>query len=694
MVLQTNFKDTSFYNIQKDGNFLNIYYGTDFMMRVNLKNIDEVKRSIILFKNIDAPTSWLARVFEISRPTIEAWFKIYLNKGMDALLNFRKGPKKITDEIQAYILAKFKELNFVRHYKDIIREKVKEHFGLNLHWRSIIVVLAKSGIDLSIKKNNKKLPEAKTEEVKGNEVVCENAGLFFLYPFLEKLEISSLFSNVRSIFQDTYYSVLEYIYGLFLLYASNMIMVEENIKMHEDKKMHIVLGNKGLPSLSSYRNYMFKIIKGLDIKNFEDKLAEQYYKDHRDCNEIYVDGHFLPYNGKYNTFKGYNPIRRFAQKGRTGYFLNNTNGRPYYYILSDGYKDFREYLAEIAENIKKITGRRSKKDLIMVFDRGGWGKQFLEEIISKITFICWRTGKVKMPKNIQWKKVKIKKKGNKYDDYKVEILEASEERIPVKSRKYAKRNIYIKRGEKISLAFSNDKERELAELVKILTKRWGVQENIFKALKQVGIDKISSYQNENYPEDWLLEENNVREVENPGRKIIEDQLAGLKSDIKNIQTKIGNLYTKSKKKKNRRILDLEKVIEKKSKKISQLKKEHSMIPEKVNITEIIKSKKITRLNIEKKKFLDLIKVLSYNVQQDIVDIVRPIYNNERDVNMFVRQIFNKNGIVILNKNEIKIIFERYTSKRKNEALNYLIDIVNKKNIKHPLLDAKMVFECK
>ena len=127
--LQANFKDTSFYNIKKENAFLNIYYGTDLMMKVNLKDINEMKRSIILFKNIDAPTSWLARVFEISRPTIEVWYEIYLNKGIEALLNLSKGaPPKITEKIQAYILEKFKELNFIRNYKNIICNKVKEHY--------------------------------------------------------------------------------------------------------------------------------------------------------------------------------------------------------------------------------------------------------------------------------------------------------------------------------------------------------------------------------------------------------------------------------------------------------------------------------------------------------------------------------------------------------------------------------------
>lgn len=690
-IIQKKFNNDTFYSFINKGSEMKIYYGSDLVMCVNLNDPKELKQAVIFFLKIKVSINWLSNTFKIARQTIKNWFLIYQKDGMNKLLDLKKGPKKITEEIQAYIIAKFKDLNFCKNYKKIICEKVKEYFNITIHWRSVSDVLVKNGIDISIKRNNRKIQEVNNQNNESNEHIISHAGLFFIYPYLIGLEIEKLFSTAKEIFKNTKYSVMEYIYGLLFLLASNKIKVEENIKLYQNKQFEIIFGKNGLPSLRSYRLYIPQIIEDIDINEFEYMLAKKYYKEHTECGELYIDGHFMPYHGKYETFKGYNPIRRFAQKGRVGYFINSHEGRPFFYILSDGYKDFREYLIEIAQNIKKITTDKRREALILVFDRGGWGKDFCDELSDKITFVCWRTGKANVPETAEWELVEIEKKTNEYGIYEKEILEACEkkEKIGKKINRY----IFIKRGDKISLAFSNDSKRSLSELVKILTKRWGLQENVFKCLKGIGIDKISSYQISNYPENWLLEETEEREVINPQKKIIVEKINSVKKGISKLREKLGKLFVMCKKNDTKRIRKLKTEITKKEEILNQLYEERKYVQEKVSITEIITADDIIRLNSNKKKFLDLMKVLSYNIQQDIVDSIRPIYNDERDVNMFVREILDQDGIVNMDNNTIMISFRPYKSMKKNEVLKFLVEKANNMNLKHPILGFNMYFKC-
>lgn len=230
-------------------------------------------------------------------------------------------------------------------------------------------------------------------------------------------------------------------------------------------------------------------------------------------------------------------------------------------------------------------------------------------------------------------------------------------------------------------------------MVRILTKRWGVQENVFKGLKEIGIDNISSYECSQYPEDWLLEEAEEREVANPQIRIIDERIAGLKTEIKKLAEGLGKLSIAAKRKGGVRIERLRKEIAKKEEMIRQFREEKDYAPEKVNITEIIRAEDIVRLNSEKKKFFDLMKVLSYNVQQDIVDAIRPVYDNERDVNMLVRQILDQEGMVEVNWSMITISFRPFKSGKKNEVLKLLIDNANAMNIRHPILNVAMQFRC-
>lgn len=692
-ILQKKFNNDTFYTFISNGSEMEIYYSSDLVMCVNLNDPQELKQAVIYFLKIKVSINWLSKTFKIARQTIKNWFLIYQKDGINKLLNMKKGPKKITEEIQAYIVAKFKDLNFCKNYKNIICEKVKEYFSITIHWRSVSEVLVKNGIDISVKRNNRKQQESNEKNKESNEHIISHAGLFFIYPYLMDLGIEKIFSKVKEIFENAKYSVMEYIYGLLFLLSSNKIKVEENIKLYQNKQFDMVFGKNGLPSLRSYRSYIPKIIDSIDINEFEYMLAEKYYREHTECGELYIDGHFMPYHGRYETFKGYNPIRRFAQKGRVGYFINSHEGRPFFYILSDGYKDFREYLIEIAQNVEKITIDKKRDELILVFDRGGWGKDFCDELGNKIKFVCWRTGKAVVPKNAEWESVEIERKTNEYGIYKKEILESCEKKE--KAGKKIKRYIFIKRGEKISLAFSNDSKRSLSELVKILTKRWGLQENIFKCLKVIGIDKISSYQISNYPENWMLEETEDREVINPQKKIIDEKVVCVKAEIKKSREALGKISASCKKNENKRMKSLKNELSKKEETLNQLLEERKHVRKKVSITEIIAAEDIIRLNSDKKRFLDLIKVLSYNIQQDIVDSIRPIYNNERDVNMFVREILDQDGIVNIDNNNgvITISFRPFNSNKKNEVLNFLIKNANNMNIKHPILGVDMYFKC-
>jgi len=127
IILQKKFNEDTFYSFIRKGDEMEIYYSNEMVMCVNLNNTEELKQAIIFFLKIQVSVNWLSNTFGVSRQTIKNWFMICKKDGMNKLLELKKGPKKITDEIQAYIIAKFKELNFCRNYKKIICEKVKEY---------------------------------------------------------------------------------------------------------------------------------------------------------------------------------------------------------------------------------------------------------------------------------------------------------------------------------------------------------------------------------------------------------------------------------------------------------------------------------------------------------------------------------------------------------------------------------------
>ena len=355
--MQLLFIVNELFYVYEDKKVIVIYFNGKLIYRININEKSDYKNHVIFLCNIGLKINQVANLLHLNWRTVKKWYTIYMEKGEAGLDEIKEGAPGYGKEIEAYIIAKFKDLQFTKNYKKAICEGVKKHFNKSIHWRTVTEILKRNGVDLSQYKYNKKskikskegedqqysedydeeLVPNKTRELgeEKKQQYSESAGLCFLYPYLQKLNIKNIFSKASKKLNTTYYSALDYIYGIFLLLASNMIEVEEQIKMIEDKNYTLVVGEKGLPSLRNYRKYMPQIIEEVDIEKLQMELAQQYFIEQKDRNEIYIDGHFLPYNGKHNVFKGYNPIRRFVQKGRTAYFLNNGSGRPFFYILSD-----------------------------------------------------------------------------------------------------------------------------------------------------------------------------------------------------------------------------------------------------------------------------------------------------------------------------------------------------------------------
>lgn len=683
--LQRVFKTDELFTIEIVQNHAKLFYGANLFLLVNLKDKIEIQRAVVQLKNIGVSTRKISEVFNVSRQAIEEWYLVYKNGGLKKLEEIRRGPKKITSEIETYIIHKFYDLNFCKNYKKIICEGVENHFHKKIHEKSVIYILGKHNIDISINRYNKKGGHKKEKSKKQR---VENLGLLFIFPFLQKFNLVNLFSESKEYFKNKHYTALAYIYSLILFLSSNMIQAEENIKNYTDKKLGIIIGEKNIPCVKNFRYSLKKIINSVDMKQFQLSLCKNYFIEKKELKELYIDGHFFPYHGFKKIFKGYNPIRRLAMKGRTGYFINNIEGRPFFYILSDGYKGFREYIREIAENLGEIAGKFYEKTIILVFDRGGCDEKLIKDISKYCKFICWKIGKLNIPALPDWKEMTIEHQGNKYGEVKEIKLEVCE-RIIKKEEKIYERHIWIKKGEKISSAYSNDISRSLEELTRIITSRWGAQENIFKSLKNVGIDKISSYKTLDYSDNWLLEEPALREVKNPEKLIIIDKISICKKEINKIKKRIGDNFLQMS---SQKVMgSLEEEIEIKLKELTELISIKEKLPDKILITNLIKDKNIQRLDNKKKAFMDIIKILSYNVQQDIVNLLRPVYKNQRDINMFVREIFRKSGELEIKSEYIKVTFEKYHSKIKTKTLKYLCKIMNDFGFKHPVIKKKVVF---
>lgn len=667
-----------------DGDICQIFYGFHIFQKFNVNNLPMLRISVIQLLKMGIAKTKLANTFNIHRRTIEKWEKVFDKKGITALINIENGPqnRKCDEAAERYILELCNKLTKRRAYKRIIIEEVKKVFKIDIS-RELIRRLEKNK---KIDNENGDLDEnvAIVEPEDGIEIEVKNGGVLLALPLLEKYRTLELVP-IETENKVGGYSYKDIVLTILMLLTSGLLKNEENIKVNDSPCMGSIINKSLLPSLRSIRRIIPSIIEKIDIKKLKMKFAVLFFNAYIKRRIFYIDGHFMPYHGQEKILYGYNPIRRLAMKGRTSYVINSESGRPIYQILSDNFDNFTENIEKLIKILKDLS---PENDSLIVFDRGGFGEDFLNGIYNKILFVCWYKGNASAPKNSKWKKITRYLESNVYGEKESEGLEVKEENYYFSNGGEPRilRRLFIKNGEKISIAVSNDLIRGLDELVRIITRRWGAQENVFKELKKIGYDNIHSYWKYEYNEESLLE-NDLdikREMTNPEYTNAVTERKDLKKKLERVRAKLGRHIDILKKKGNTSSIPekLQSKADSFEKEIEAVNNRIQFLPKKILRFDYIVDNNIVRLGNEKKEYFDLMKFISFNIRRDIADLVGNIYQNNRDIHTLILKWLKSKSILKRTNGELHITFLISGNGNEREALESFCEYLSSLEYRH------------
>lgn len=676
-----------------DQDYYKINYGFHTFQKFHKDDLASLKISVIQLVIMGVKRTKLSEIFGIHRKTIEKWEKVSKEQGLIRLITMEDGrPSKCEETIKRYIIDLDEKLNKIKKYKEIIIDEVNKLFGITISREIIRKVLQEN-------KDSKKQKDenySQNEDAPGSKeeiTDVKNGGVLLALPFLEKLCINKLIPTITK--KTNGYTFREILMTLSMLITGGLLKNEEQIKVNDSASMGAIIGKGQLPSLRTLRRLIPELIEGINIKNIKKNFTAMFLKLYNERMIFYVDGHFMPYHGKEKIFYGYNSIRRIAMKGRTSYVVNTESGRPIYQILSDNFDNFYDNLKKIIIFIKEISQGIIP---LLVFDRGGFGEDFFNSIHEEALFICWNKGKIAAPANGEWKDVPQYFESNIWGQKEKKIFQVKEEKIKMKSNNgsYIIRRFFIKKGDKISAAVTNDLEKKIEDLVKILTRRWGAQENVFKDLKKIGYDNIHSYWKDEYS-DEILFENEIdieKEMTNPEYTSAVEERKKLKLSLDKLEAKVGELFLKIKNiaKPTKSIIKLKEKINMIEKAIEIANDRINYLPDKILRYDYMKDNNILKLASDKKEYFDLLKFISYNVRRDIAEIVGPVYKNNRDIHTIIVKWLQSKCTLQKNNNELIVNLCCPDNKTEEDALKKLCEYLNTLNYKHFKSGEKMRFQ--
>jgi len=698
---------------EADGN-TRIYWGPLPFYSYNPEDALGMKLGVALLASQGVIYQTICELFEINRNTVRKILTVYTKSGIEGLRNYHQGPEQMEEALASFVIGEHARLGGRRGYQrmilDAVAEKVEKGVFRRTISRSTLQKTIQAHKDATRKKQDDdrrkaeqsrqkseesrvspeadkakgggKVAQPELEQENGSACV-DHGGAAAVIPLLGQLGLNGALPQEPE-HEDRLYSIGELAVSYAALNAAGLVEVEQDFKLAAGYQMGGIIGRKRLPCLSVYRERVPLAVGKMDMQAVMLESARRVAGIFGPTRVAYIDGHFMPYYGETETLYGYNTQRRLAMHGREYVYVHEQTGIPIFASLSDGYRKMQHYVESLDRALRDIYGV-GRKEILEVFDRGGYSKEFCIGISERILFVCWRSD-ARMTPDIpadEWIDASVEHRGNTLEDVRWKKMEAWERTrtMEVAGKEGRFREIWIRSGQKVSPAVSNDFDRPLSELVTVLTGRWGNQENMFKDLKDHGIDRIHSYQTEPYSEEYLYsrglehrEEGVRHEISNPEIRKLNRELKRLRIEKKKLEREV----LASEKAKKGDVTALRKKLAGLVRRIDNRVKKRDGLPKTVLMMDRIKENDVLRLCDGKKMFFDWLKMNAIWATKMLVEVVKPFYKDLRDVNKFVLSVLQGRTYVCKTGDSLDVAFPPQRSKNGGKALEALCGFLNEK----------------
>jgi hypothetical protein len=505
------------------------------------------------------------------------------------------------------------------------------------------------------------------------------AGGLLFAPLLARYDFLPTLSRVITIPTHEGYSLEELGLTLFYLDVFGFAYPEE---------FGLLMGRAQSPSLFTLRRFLHKVRKLGKGEGLIDEFALTYLKSGLAAwGVMYIDGHFLPYYGLYPISKGWHGVRQIPMKGSYNFLAVDERFAPWLFLIRSSSEDLLQKIPELIEKAKRIgvqAGvRRERLDkLIVVFDREGYSAELYRHLDGKdqgagkrrALFISWAKYSDK------WVNDLAEEQFNRMAQVTYEIRKA--EAIPYLETtrtmsKYGKiRAVVIQNGrdKKRAAIYTNGAAEEIGaeRIVQLICRRWG-EENAIKELLHKHLI--------NYTPGYVLEELEEQpRVDNPEVRGLKKQRAGLVSELNRLKIELADHLLeppaskrRSSARSQKEVRDNIAVVEST---ILLTDQQLDKLPAKIRFDEAHAGERLLKLNHEKKRFLDCIKVFACNLKAEMCRLLLKHYDWQKEVVPALAMIVERTGYVKLEGGQLEVTLRRFTDREIDYAARHLCEDLN------------------
>ena len=620
----------------------------------------------------------IAAGFGVKEPTLWRWRDSYRREGVAGLVPRQKGPKgptKLTEDTLAEITRLRREglsLRVIGERVGVSHDSVLRALGSTPkpvtkdapadHGGGGLVALARPAERSAEREAARRgmLEEAAP-------VICEGASLPFVgsLVILPALAATGLLAAAQAVYgsgrqvagvtRSAFYGLR----SLVLCVVFSSLLGEpraEGLTRLDPAAIGRLLGLDRAPEVARLRFRMAELAGENNSDELVMALARRHIEVHPEAvGLLYVDGHVRAYHGTHEVQKAHVARMRIAMPAEVDTWVSDRFGDGLLVWQSPPGASLVGELKVVTQKVRQLVGNDARPTIC--FDRGGWSPKLFAQIADAgFDVLTYRKAPLPREPRSAFRPVSFTDELGRTHDY---LLADRTVRLNYdnKRRRFACRQITRldeKSGHQTQVITTRG-DPDPALIAYAMFSRWR-QENFFRYQRaHFGLDALDAYETE--PDDP------ARLVANPCRRDADRATKEARRSLAAAQTAEGKAALRG------RQIDheLQEAFAGAQAEVDRLAAAARAIPAKVPLADVRPA--AVRLNVERKRIMDAIRMATYNAESALARMIAPHYARADDeARTLLREIYTSPADLEIHGDQLHVRIDPLTAPRRSRAL--------------------------
>jgi len=501
-------------------------------------------------------------------------------------------------------------------------------------------------------------------------------------------------SGVLEVAREVYGSIGPAFYGLrttivaLVLMALLRIKRPEGLKERPSDDFGRVLGLDRAPEVKTLRRKLTRLASFGRAAEFGRALARRRAASRGAAvGFLYVDGHVRAYHGRHPIPKAHVARMRISMPATTDYWVGDAAGEPLLLITAEANAGLVEMLPHILDEVRLAVGERR---LTIVFDRGGWSPRLFVQILERgFDILTYR----KAPKRRVSRRSFHAQSGT--FEGKTETYVLADQIVHLRlpgNRRLALRQVtrLAEDGQHQTPIVTSRRDLPALEVARHMFDRWR-QENFFKYLREeYALDALVEYD--------VAPGDPQREVPNPARKTLDIELRATRMTLADLQATYGAAAFDNPEQSRPTIRGFKiahgkigRTIRDLLRRISDLEARRSRVPTHVPVQTVVEAP-VVKLAPERQHLSSLIKMVAFQAESDILQIITPHYRRADDEGRtLVQNALASSADIEVTDTELHVRLTPLSSPHRSAAVRALCEDLNACAVAFPGTRLKLRF---